>query len=231
MGLIKLIKTQLNRTKCVLSIMKKILLIEDQTLVRKSLVALINTSNRYDVSHSTETIAGALKLLNNKVAFDLILCDYSLKGETALDFLRAMNASFKVPVILLTSFFNARYLHECINHGAKGFLFKESDADELEEAFDTVLSGATFFKIVESVSSHPHSLLEGSEKNGKVPILTPKESEILKWLATGMSNKEIAKVLGKSDQTVKAQVQELLRKLDVSSRTEAVTKATKLNMV
>ena len=51
------------------------------------------------------------------------------------------------------------------------------------------------------------------------------------FMATGMSNKEIAKVLGKSDQTVKAQVQELLRKLDVSSRTEAVTKATKLNMV
>ena len=64
-----------------------------------------------------------------------------------------------------------------------------------------------------------------------MPTLTPKEFEILKWLATGMSNKEIAKVLGKSDQTVKAQVQELLRKLDVSSRTEAVTKATKLNMV
>ena len=210
---------------------KRLLLIEDQTLVRKSLVALINTSNKYNVTHSTETIAGAITLLEQNPIFDLVLCDYSLKGETALDFLQAKSRLSNVPVILLTSFFNARYLHECINHGAKGFLFKECDADELEEAFDTVLSGATFFKIVESVNGDQNSVLESVGINCNAPILTLKESEILKWLSTGMSNKEIAKVLCKSDQTVKAQVQELLKKLEVSSRTEAVTKATKLNII
>ncbi len=210
---------------------KRLLLVEDQTLVRKSLVALINISDTYHVSDSTESVAGALEVLTRDPEFDLILCDYSLKGETALDLLQSIKDISSVPVILLTSFFNARYLQDCINFGAKGFLFKECDADELEEAFDVVLSGSTFFKIVESNQGLQQSVLTGVRSVGLKSDLTPKEHEILRWMATGMSNKEIAKVLSKSDQTVKVQARELMRKLGVSSRTEAVIKATKLNII
>jgi len=210
---------------------KRLLLVEDQTLVRKSLVALINTSDRYHVIESAESVVEAINLLKKNNEFDLILCDYSLKGETALDFLQGVSNTFPIPVILLTSFFNARYLQDCINFGAKGFLFKECDVDELEEAFDVVLSGSTFFKIVESTNGAQENVLPSSRLILDKPILTPKEHEILRWMATGMSNKEIAKVLTKSDQTVKAQVRELMRKLEVNSRTEAVVKATKLNII
>ena len=210
---------------------KRLLLVEDQTLVRKSLVALINTSEKYYVSDSAESVASSVAILKQDADFDLILCDYSLKGETALDFLQGMKGISSVPVILLTSFFNARYLQDCINFGAKGFLFKECDADELEEAFDVVVSGSTFFKIVESNQGLQKSVLTGNGKAGLNSDLTPKEHEILRWMATGMSNKEIAKVLMKSDQTVKVQARELMRKLEVSSRTEAVIKASKLNII
>ncbi|MBL4797681.1 MAG: response regulator transcription factor [Oleispira sp.] len=210
---------------------KRLLLVEDQTLVRKSLVALINTSEKYHVSDSVESVASAIALLKQDADFDLILCDYSLKGETALDFLQEKKGISSVPVILLTSFFNARYLQDCINFGAKGFLFKECDADELEEAFGVVLSGSTFFKIVESNQELQKSVLTGGGGIGLNSDLTPKEHEILRWMATGMSNKEIAKVLMKSDQTVKAQARELMRKLEVGSRTEAVIKATQLNII
>jgi len=213
------------------SMKKRLLLVEDQTLVRKSLVALINISDEYHVSDSTESVAGAVAILQQAPEFDLILCDYSLKGETALDLLQSIKGISSVPVILLTSFFNARYLQDCINFGAKGFLFKECDADELEEAFGAVLSGSTFFKIVESNQGSQQSVLTGRGRSDLEDELTPKEHEILRWLATGMSNKEIAKVLSKSDQTVKVQARELMRKLEVSNRTEAVIKATKLNII
>ena len=210
---------------------KQLLLVEDQTLVRKSLTALINTSEDFEVVDSAETISQAIPLLAQHQTLDLILCDYSLRGETALDFLQAIKDKNKTPVILLTSFFNARHLQACINHGAKGFLFKECDMEELEEAFHTVIAGGTCFKIVESIKeSHP-KLNQSDRSQNDFLRLTPKEEETLRWLATGMSNKEIAKVLNKSDQTVKSQVSELLRKLKVSSRTEAVTKATQLNII
>jgi len=117
---------------------KQILLIEDQTLVRKSLVALINTPTHYEVVHSVETTNDALEYIQHKPTLDLILCDYNLRGETALDLLQQMNTDHSIPVILLTSFFNARHLQACIAHGARGFLFKECDMDELEEALPVV---------------------------------------------------------------------------------------------
>ncbi|PCJ40055.1 MAG: hypothetical protein COA99_09790 [Moraxellaceae bacterium] len=210
---------------------KQILLIEDQTLVRKSLVALINTSTHYEVVHSVETTNDALEYIQHKPTLDLILCDYNLRGETALDLLQQMNTDHSIPVILLTSFFNARHLQSCIAHGARGFIFKECDMNELEEAFDIVLSGSTYFKL-QDTSTHNSPLLSTSVSiRDNSANLTPTETKTLRWLATGMSNKEIAKVLGKSDQTVKAQVREVMRKLESSSRTQAVAKATKLNLI
>lgn len=204
---------------------RKFLLIEDQTLVRKSLTALINTLDGYEVTDSVESVNEALNLLEGEPKFDLILCDYSLRGETAIDFLRRSSDKTQTPVIILTSFFNAQHLYQCVNSGAKGFLFKECDVDELEDAFATVLSGKNCFRVTENIYENP------PESTHEVPEFTKVELETLRWMATGMSNKEIAKILDKSDQTVKSQVQMVLRKLDVSSRTAAVTKAGQLSIL
>lgn len=204
---------------------KTFLLVEDQTLVRKSLTALINTLDQYEVTASVESVQEALQLLKEGQHFDLILCDYSLRGETAIDLLKSIAANNSVPVIILTSFFNAQHLYQCVNFGAKGFLFKECDVDELEEAFAIVLSGSNCFRVAETVYE------ELGDPTGELPDLTKTEKETLRWLATGMSNKEIAKILEKSDQTVKTQVQVVLRKLGVSSRTAAVTKAAQLSIL
>ena len=192
-----------------------LLLIEDQTLVRKSLTALLDGRQDFHVTASAETLADAFQLLQRQ-RFDLILCDYHLRGETAVDLLR--EAHSLPPVVLLSSAFNAIEIQRCISLGARGFLFKECDLAELEQALAAVLDGGVYFTPAGIASPAPLAL-------------TPSEREILRWLATGMSNKQIALTLGKSSETVKIQVSQLLRKLNTRTRTQAVVKAGKLNLL
>ena len=192
-----------------------LLLIEDQTLVRKSLAALLDSREDFRITASVETLAEAFHLLQRQT-FDLILCDYHLRGETAAELLR--QAHSLPPVVLLSSAFNAIEIQRCISLGARGFLFKECDLEELEQALVAVLDGGIYFTPGGMAAPAPL-------------ILTPSEREILRWLATGMSNKQIALTLGKSAETVKIQVSQLLRKLGSRTRTQAVVKAGKLNLL
>lgn len=199
-----------------------LLLIEDQTLVRKSLAALLNTTADFVVTASVESVADALTQLQAPTGFDLILCDYHLRNETADDLLRHSNRL--PPVVLLSSAFNAIEIQHCMKLGARGFLFKECDLDELEQALHSVLAGSVYFTPgCAAATSRPGG--------GETLTLTPSEQETLRWLATGMSNKQIALTLGKSSETVKIQVSQLLRKLNTRTRTQAVVKAGKLNLL
>lgn len=202
----------------------EILLVEDQTLVRKSLTALINATAGFAVTTSVETVAEALAQLQQPHRFSLLLCDFNLRGETALDLLQRLPPKTAPPVILLTSFFNAVEIQHCLSLGARGFLFKECDLDELLLAFRQVLAGNVYFTLAQIQS-------QGETPQALTLTLTPSEREILRWLGTGMSNKQIALTLGKSSETVKVQVAQLLRKLDCRSRTQAVVKAAQLNLL
>lgn len=204
---------------------REILLVEDQTLVRNGLVALINTTGSYVATAAVETVNEAITLLSAPHTFALVVCDFSLRGETALDLLQKCLPLVIPPVILLTSYFNATELQRCVTAGARGFLYKECDLDELKRAFEAVLLGSVYFA-------------ETQEWSAPMPMsaptaycLTPAEFEILKWLATGMSNKQIAIALGKSSETVKIQVSQLLRKLACKTRTQAVMLASEYNLI
>ncbi len=202
-----------------------LLLIEDQTLVRESLAALINGTGRYRVVATAGSVAEALQHLQNGPTIDLILSDFHLRQETAHALFQQRPSSGLPPVILLSSLFNAIEIQTCMRLGARGFLFKECDLNEMLKAFDDVLAGGVYFTLRESVA--PVTTV------GEAPTLelTATQQEILKWLATGMSNKQIAQALGKSSETVKIQVSQIMRRLNVRTRTQAVVKAASLNLL
>lgn len=201
-----------------------ILLIEDQSMVRHGIVALINTLEHYAVTAAVASVSEAVDILQSPHHFVLVLSDFHLRGDTALSLLKRKKELMLPPVIVLTSICNAVEIQSCIAHGIRGCLFKESDSIELEKAFENVLSGAVYFApglFFAASAATVTSVFSSSE----TPLLTPAEREILQWLATGMSNKEIARLVGKSAETVKIQVSQLLRKLDCKTRTQAVVSA------
>lgn len=196
----------------------ELLLIEDQALVRHGLEALLNALHGVRVVASVPSVAAALATLPANPGVSLILSDYHLGTETALDLLKRVGSVALPPVLLLSSICHAAELQAAMAWGARGLLYKECDAAELATAFATVLAGGVYFAAGMPVVSADATA---------IPTLTRAEKEILQWLATGMSNKEIARLLGKSAETVKAQVTQLLRKLDCRTRTEAVVTASR----
>jgi DNA-binding NarL/FixJ family response regulator len=203
----------------------ELLLIEDQALVRHGLEALLNTLDGVRVTASVSSVTAALALLNAGHTFSLILSDYHLGNETAVDLLKRASSVAMPPLLLLSSVCHAAELQAAMAWGARGLLYKECEAAELMKAFAILLSGDVYFAAgLTGFSASPSVTPERAKPE---PAVTRAEREILQWLATGMSNKEIARVLGKSAETVKAQVTQLLRKLECRTRTEAVVTASR----
>lgn len=197
----------------------RILLVEDQALVRDSLAFLLNGSESLQVVKSVATTRQALHYLDEWQPVDMVVTDFNLKGETALDLLLALRSS-AMPVVVLTSLFNAAAMQPSISAGAKGFIFKECELSEFILALKQVADGGIYCATPLSLNEQEPDLQ-----------LTQAEKLTLTWLATGMSNKQIAKVLGKSNETVKSQVASLLKKMKCNSRTEVITKARLLNLL
>ena len=200
-------------------------MIEDQALVRASLTALINTTDDYQVVVAVASVAEAIAALEQHQAIDLILSDFHLRHETAHRLLQSKQSL--PPVILLSSLFNAIEIQSCMSLAARGFLFKECELEEMLKAFADVLAGGVYF----ALQTLPAQRQSNSAEQTAILDLTPSEKEILRWLATGMSNKEIALALGKSAETVKVQLAGVMRKLNVRTRTQAVVKAGSLHLL
>ena len=198
----------------------RILLVEDQALVRASLASLLSSTEQY-VVEAVENVQQALASLASSVHYDLVLCDYQLQADTAETLLRAMHRWPSLPVVLLTSHANAISLQRCRDLGARGFLFKESNIEEFIDALNEVIAGNECFNAPGlPVTANAYAQREGIDVN-----LTETEATVLKWLATGMSNKQIALATGKSVETIKSHVASVLRKLRCKTRTQAATKA------
>ncbi len=206
----------------------RILLIEDQALVRESLASLLNSTDQFSVSVSLDNVQDAITHLQGKNHFDLILCDYHLKQDTADTLLSHRRSLPDIPIVLLTSHFNALALQHCLSQGASGFLFKESGIDEFIQALTQIAQGGVYFSTPEPNTQYSSVL--NSDHNIDLQ-LTDTEVEILKWLATGMSNKQIAISTDRSVETVKTHVTRILKKLQCKTRTQAVTKASHFNLL
>ncbi len=205
-----------------------IIIIEDQQLVRDSLACLLNGTQKFAVTSAVGTVAEAQALLARPHDISLILCDYNLKQETAIKLLQEQRFAKDIPIVVLTSVFNAVKIQPCLSAGARGFLFKESSIEEFVKGIETVLAGGTYFSLPETDSIHLESHFASTDPDIR---LTNSELETLRWVATGMSNKQIARTLGKSSETIKTHITKIFQKLKCSNRTQAVSKAVQLNLI
>lgn len=202
----------------------RVLVVADDPLARAGLATLIAGQPSYTV---TGQIAGDSDLSQALEVYrpDVIVWDAGTRAELSLE--RLANArDLRVPIVALLA--DGAAAPDAWSSGARGLLSREADADHLTAALSAVASGLSVFDPVFATTLLP------ARTPSPTPLteeLTPRELQVLRLLAEGDSNKEIARRLGISDHTVKFHVNAILGKLNVQSRTEAVVRATRLGLI
>jgi DNA-binding NarL/FixJ family response regulator len=211
----------------------KVMLADDQHLVREGISSLLALSDAVEVvgqvDDGSEVIAGI-----ERFQPEVILLDIRMPGLTGIDALYAMKeAEIDIPAILLTTFDDDEFVLQGMRAGAKGFLLKDVTLENLVRAIETVHRGDTYVQpvVTEKILKGLGNLETDSYSYAQPEDLSEKELEILRLMAGGFSNREIASSIHKSEGTVKNQVSAILAKLGVRDRTRAVLRAIDLGLL
>ena len=200
----------------------KILICDDQAVVRDGLELLLSLEKDLQVIGTARDGAEALEL-TAKHQPDLALMDLKMPGMNGIEATRQIRARFpQVKVLVLTTYDDDEWLFDAIRAGACGYLLKDTPREKVVEAIRGTAAGRSFVdpavagKLLDQVASRqsqPASLLTGK--------LTERETDVLRLLAKGLTNAEIAAQLYISEGTVRNHVSAILDKLGVSDRTQA----------
>lgn len=205
----------------------KIALVDDQDLVLRGIAELLRAVDDFEVVLQLNDGSALLDALAS-TAVDLVVMDVrmpGLSGPQTVAKLRERGS--ELPVLLLTTFDDEELFREGVEAGAQGFMLKDSRPEDLAEAIRTVVDGGTH---LEPVSSY-RLRARRDDTSTIVLDLSPRELDVLRLMAGGYSNREIAKTLFLAEGTVKNYVSEILAKLDTRDRTRAVLRAITLGLV
>ncbi len=198
--------------------MSKIIIVDDDAIVRESLKQVLIAKN-YDVLDSCKSADEAMKSYF-KYKPDLVLMDIRMAGGSGLDATREILSRDKdAKILLLTTFHDKEYIDEAISLGCKGYILKENIAS-ISSSMDAVLNGKIVFdsKIIEAIADIN---AKHSEENYElIEDFSEREKSILKLIADGLNNKEIAEELFLSEGTVRNYISNMLLKLDLRDRTQ-----------
>ena len=200
----------------------RIVVVDDQAVVRQGFVALINTVPDMEVIAEGTNGREAVELYRRHRP-DVLLTDLRMPLMTGVEAIAAIRREFPAArVIVLTTFDGDEDIYRSLQAGAQGYLLKDMFFDELESAIRAVHAGGR--KIPGVVAERLAGRMGGSD-------LTGREHEVLELIVRGRSNKEIGTALGISEATVKSHINSILGKLGVTDRTQAATTALQRGIV
>lgn len=208
----------------------KLMIIDDHSMVREGLKQLLELDENLKViSEAADGLEGLRKL--ETVKPDVLLLDINLPNMNGLEMLKTMREkNMGVKVLILTIHNEVDYLMKAVEIGCNGYVLKDSDSNLLKKAIYSIYEGEDF--IQPSLTPALNAGLAGkASMDEKVNELTRREIEVLKLIAEGLFNKEIAAKLDISERTVKNHVSNIFKKIDVSDRTQAAVFAIKNNLV
>lgn len=207
-----------------------VLIADDHAMVREGLKQILELEGDIKVVGEASDGYECLSMIG-KTNPDVVLLDINmpnLDGLQVLTFMKQQKMDNKV--IMLTIHKEVDYLIEAIEKGCKGYVLKDSDADTLHEAILAVYRGETYIES-ELTDMLNTSLAERDVIKDRLNDLTKREIEVLKLVANGLFNKEIASKLCISERTVKNHVSNIFKKIEVSDRTQAAVFAIKNNLI
>ncbi len=213
--------------------MIRVCLVDDQTLVRQGVRSLLDLSADIRVVAEASDGRQALEVIAQHQP-DVVLMDLRMPGMNGIEAMQALASGPGLPpTIILTTFNDDELVLAGLKAGARGFLLKDVSLEQLVEAIHTVAAGDSLLQ-----PAMTQRLLEGVESLNNAFLsldhpdpLTERETEILRLMAGGYSNREIAQALNVAEGTVKNHVSNILSKLGVRDRTRAVLKALELKLV
>ena len=213
--------------------MIKVMLVDDQNLVRKGVRSLLELSQEIVVVAEAADGMEAVRTIP-QVNPDVVLLDMRMPQMSGLDVLLALSeAGTLPPTIILTTFDDDELVLAGIKAGARGYLLKDVALEELVNAVKTVAEGGSMVKpmVTQRLLKGLENLKTDFYSLDRPDPLTERETEILRLMAGGYSNKEIAHSLGVAEGTIKNHVSSILSKMGVRDRTRAVLKAFELGQI
>ena len=207
--------------------MIKILIVDDHEVVRDGLVTMLGRQDDFVVAgearNGLEAVEKARELAPDVILMDLRMPE--LDGVGAMTQIREQDPNIKF--IVLTTYDTDEYIFDAINAGAKGYLLKDVSREELFQSIRAAHRGESFIEpgVAARVLDRLVQVSRQGGNTGGPQELSERELGVLRLMAAGSANKQIASELSISESTVKTHVTNIFQKLDVSHRTEAVTQA------
>ena len=207
--------------------MIRVVLVDDQTLVRRGIRSLLELAGDIEiVAEAADGEEGIATILRERP--DVVLLDVRMPRKNGLEVLRELQEARALPpTVLLTTFDDDEVLLEAVKAGARGYLLKDVSLEQLTDAIRSVAGGGTMIRpaLTERVLRGLEHVRRDFDALDPPDPLTKREVEILRLMAGGYSNREIAGALGTAEGTVKNHASSILSKLGVRDRTRAVLKA------
>lgn len=216
--------------------MIKILLVDDQQLVRQGIQLLLETEEDLQVIGQANNGKEALEKID-KLKPDVVLMDIRMPEMNGVEATQQISQKYPgIGVVILTTFDDDEYVFEGLKAGARGYLLKDISSEEMATAVRTVAAGGALIQpsITRKVLSEFSRLATTPKAASTTDLpepLTEREMDVLKSIAEGHSNKEIAEQLFITEGTVKNHVSNLIAKLNVRDRTQAIIRAKDLGLI
>nr|BFD81752.1 response regulator transcription factor [Streptomyces sp. Xyl84] len=207
----------------------RVLVCDDQMLVRTGLVTIIGAQSDMEVAGECADGRTGVELART-VRPDVVVMDIRmpvLDGLEATRLLAGAGVAHPVKVLVVTTFNLDEYVYEALRAGASGFLLKDAPPDRLLHGIRTVATGAALLdpEVTRRLVGRYAARIRPAESTSRDIPLTPRELEVLRLIADGLSNSEIAAALVISQETVKTFVSRILAKLQLRDRVQAVVYA------
>ncbi|MER7176717.1 response regulator transcription factor [Streptomyces mesophilus] len=205
----------------------RIVLADDERLVRTALRAILDAEPGMEVVGEAASGAEAVSVVR-ALRPDVVLMDVRMPEVNGIRATEQILASMDAPprIMVVTTFENDSYVYDALRAGAAGFLLKRTDADQLVQAVRTVARGdSLLFPAAVRVLATEHAPRTRPAQPAWVARLTGREADVLRAMATGLTNAEIAGQLGLGPATVKSHVAAVLAKTGARDRTQAVIAA------
>lgn len=216
----------------------RIMLVDDQPIIRQGLTYIFNSQSDMEVVGEADNGKDGVKITLRCIP-DIVLMDVQRPQATGIDATRNIVQSLPdTKIILLTTFDVQDYVFDGIRAGAAGYLLKDTQTKELLDGVRSIQRGATLYNsmtakqaLAKIINSRDNISTNQPKASPSIEPLTDREIEILQLIAYGKKNKEIANILYISEGIVKTNVHNIIQKLEVADRTQAVVLGIRMQLV
>jgi DNA-binding NarL/FixJ family response regulator len=214
---------------------RRVVLIDDHEMARRGLEAMLSTADWIEVVGDADHCAAGIEAID-RLRPDIVLLDIRMPGTDGLACLdQIKTGSVPVAVVMVTLYDDRRYVLEAIRRGAAGYLLKEASTDAVISTLNSVADGQLAIDpqlLREALTTATEPPEIGTPRQqAEAYSVTPREHQVLRLVAEGLTNKEIGARLAISEDTVKKHVQNIIWKLRAADRTQAAIMAYRLGLL